>query len=79
MDPVARVPPARSLRIDTLLIRREFLLTSSLPASLQILARSFFVQALVATATIALVFASSPVATADPAAVSPSPTAVASR
>ena len=54
-------------------------MTSPLPASLRILARSFFVQALVATATIALVFASSPVATADPAAVSPSPTAVASR
>jgi hypothetical protein len=57
----------------------EFPLTSPLPVSLQILARSFFMQALVATATISLVFASSPVATADPAAVSPGPTTLASR
>jgi hypothetical protein len=57
----------------------EFPLTSPLPASLQILARSFFVQALVATATIALVFASSPVATADPAAASSGPMSLASR
>ena len=57
----------------------EFPLTSPLPVSLQILARSFFMQALVATATISLVFASSQVATADPAAVSPGPTTLASR
>jgi hypothetical protein len=57
----------------------EFPLTSSLPASLHLLARSFVVQALVATATIALVSASSPVATADPAAASPSPMSLASR
>jgi hypothetical protein len=49
------------------------------PASLHVLSRSFVVQALVATATIALVSASSPVATADPAAVSLSPTTLASR
>jgi len=54
-------------------------MTSPLPASLQILARSFFLQALVATATIALVFASAPVATADPASFSPGPTTLASR
>ncbi len=61
----------------------EFLLTTILPASvptaLHQLSRSFVVQALVATATIALVSASSPVATADPAAVSPNPTTLASR
>jgi hypothetical protein len=57
----------------------EFSMSSPLPASLQILARSFFLQALVATATIALVSASSPVATADPATVLPSPTSLASR
>jgi len=57
----------------------EFLLTSPLPASLQILARSFFVQALVATATIALVSASSPMATANPTVASPGPMALASR
>ena len=50
-----------------------------LPASLHLLSRSFVVQALVATATIALVSASSPVATADPAAASPGPTTLAAR
>ncbi len=55
------------------------ILPASLPTALQLLSRSFAVQALVATATIAIVAASSPVATADPAVVSPSPTAVASR
>jgi len=54
-------------------------MTGILPAPLHLLARSFVVQALVAAATIALVSASSPVATADPAAVSPSPAALASR
>lgn len=50
-----------------------------LPTPLHRLARSFLVQALVATATIALVCASSPVATADPATVSPAPSTLASR
>jgi hypothetical protein len=54
-------------------------MSSRLPARLQVLSRSFFFQALVATATIALVSASSPVATAEPAAVSPGPTTLASR
>ncbi len=61
----------------------EFLLTTTLPASvptsLHQFSRSFVVQALIATATIALVSASSPVATADPAVVSPSPTTLAAR
>jgi hypothetical protein len=57
----------------------ELLLTSPLPASPQILAGSFLVQAMVATATIALVSASTPVAAADPASVSPSPTILGSR
>jgi hypothetical protein len=60
-------------------IEMEFSMAILLPASLQLLARSFVAQALLATATIALVSASSPVATADPAAVSPSPTTLASR
>lgn len=50
-----------------------------LPASLHLLSRSFVVQALVATATIALVSASSPVATADPAAVVPGPMSLVAR
>ncbi len=50
-----------------------------LPAALQFLSRSFVIQALLATATIALVSASSPVATADPAVVSPSTTTLAAR
>jgi hypothetical protein len=57
----------------------EFSMAILQPASLHVLSRSFVVQALVATATIALVSASSPVATADPAAVSPNPTTLASR
>ncbi len=83
MDPMARVPPDESLRIDTHLIDMEFLLTTILPASvpyvLHLLSRSFAVQALVATATIALVSASSPMATADPAAVLPSPMSLVAR
>jgi len=54
-------------------------MTVILPTWLQCLARSFLLQALVATATIALVSASSPVATADPAVVSPSTTTLAAR
>jgi hypothetical protein len=61
----------------------EFLLTTILPVrvptALHQLSRSFVAQALIATATIALVSASSPVATADPAVVSPSPTTLAAR
>jgi hypothetical protein len=79
MEPAACVLPDESLRIDTRLIQNGVAMTTALPASLQILARSFFLQALVATATIAIVFASSPVATADPASVSPSPTTLAAR
>jgi hypothetical protein len=60
-------------------IEMEFSMAILQPASLHLLARSFVVQALVATATIALVSASSPVATADPAAASPGPTTLASR
>jgi hypothetical protein len=45
-------------------------MTVILPTWLQCLARSFLLQALVATATIALVSASSTVATVDPANVS---------
>ncbi len=54
-------------------------MTTLLPASLRLLSRNFFVQALLATATIALVSASSPVATADPAAVLPSPMSLVAR
>jgi hypothetical protein len=57
----------------------EFSMAILLPASLHLLSRSFVVQALVAAATIAVVTASSPVATADPAAVSPGPTTLAAR
>ena len=49
------------------------------PASLHRLACSFVVQALIATATIALVSASSPVAPADPASLPSSPTTLAAR
>jgi hypothetical protein len=52
---------------------------ASLPAALQFLSRSFVIQALIATATIALVSASSPVATADPAAAFPKPTSLVAR
>jgi hypothetical protein len=45
-------------------------MTALLPTPLHRLARSFFVQALVASATIALVSASSTVTTVDPATVS---------
>jgi hypothetical protein len=55
------------------------ILPASVPTALHQLSRSFVVQAVIATATIALVSASSPVATADPAAVSLSPTTLASR
>jgi hypothetical protein len=47
--------------------------------SLQLVSRSFFVQALVATATIALVSASTPAATADPATTLPSPSSLVAR
>jgi hypothetical protein len=55
------------------------ILPASVPTALHQLSRSFVVQALVATATIALLSASSPVATADPAVVSPSAMTLASR
>lgn len=69
MNPAAVQPGSSSLRIDTIDIEMEFLLTAILPAPLHRLARSFLVQALVASATIALVSASSTVATVDPATV----------
>lgn len=50
-----------------------------LPGSLQRVGCSFLVQALVALGTLAIAPASSPVATADLAAVSPGPTTLASR
>jgi hypothetical protein len=75
MVPAAFLPPARSPWIDTHPTEMEFLLTAilpaPLPAALQLLSRSFVIQALLATATIAVVSASSPVATADPAVTSP--------
>jgi len=52
---------------------------ASVPTALHQLSRSFVVQALIATAAIALVSASSPAATADPAAVPSGPTTLAAR
>jgi hypothetical protein len=49
-------------------------MTAILPAALRLLSRSFVIQALLAAATLAVASASSPVATADPAAVPPGPT-----
>jgi hypothetical protein len=56
-------------------------MTAFLPSPLHRLARSFFVQAVVASATIALVYASSTVATVDPANASTAtpPSALAAR
>jgi hypothetical protein len=57
----------------------ELLLTTLLPTPLHRLAGSFCLQALVAAATIAIVSASSAVATADRATVSPRPASVVAR
>ena len=54
-------------------------MTTSVPTALHQLSRNFVVQALIATAAIALVSASSPAATADPAAVPSGPTTLAAR
>ena len=54
-------------------------MTTSVPTALHQLSRSFVVQALIATAAIALVSASSLAATADPAAVPSGPTTLAAR
>jgi len=54
-------------------------MTAPVATSLHRLACSFVVQALIATATIAIVSASSPVATADPASLPSGPTTLAAR